>query len=91
MAKKKDIIKILNSNSRDNLSGLTGDNLEVGELALITEADYERLYCKNNDNEIVPIHRIADAGEIVVPFIAEPCTYTTTGASQSVQLINKQE
>ena len=37
----------MNSDSRNNLSGLTPDMLEVGELALITEADYERLYCKN--------------------------------------------
>ena len=81
----------MNSDSRNKLSGLTGDNLEVGELALITEADYERLYCKNNDGEVVPIHRIADAGEIVVPFVAEPCTFTTTGTSQNVRLINKQE
>ena len=91
MTKKKDIIKIMNSDSRNNLSGLTSDKLEVGELALITEADYERLYCKNNDGEVVPIHRIADAGEIVVPFVAEPCTFTTTRASQNVKLINKQE
>ena len=88
---KKDIIKIMNSDSREKLSGLTPDMLEVGELALITEADYERLYCKNVNDEIVPIHRIADAGEIVVPFVAEPCTFTTTGASQNVRLINKQE
>ena len=79
----------MNSDSRNKLSGLTGDNLEVGELALITEADYERLYCKNNDGEVVPIHRIADAGEIVVP--KEPLVYTTTGASQSVKLINNQQ
>ena len=90
MAKKKDIIKILNSNSRDNLSGLTGDNLEVGELALITEADYERLYCKNNDGEVVPIHRILDAGEIEIPK-QDYLVYTTTGASQSVQLIYNQQ
>ena len=88
---KKDIIKILNSDSREKLSGLTADLLEVGELALITETDYERLYCKNNDNEIVPIHRVLDAGEIVVSFIAEPCTFITTNESQSVNLINKKE
>ena len=88
---KKDIIKIMNSDSRNNLSGLTSDTLETGELALITENDYERLYCKNNDGDVVPIHRIADAGEIVIPFVAEPCTFTTTGASESVQLIYKQE
>ena len=81
----------MNSDSRNKLSGLTSDKLETGELALITENDYERLYCKNNDGEVVPIHRIADAGEIVVPFVAEPCTFTTTGASQSVRLINNQE
>ena len=67
MAKKKDIIKILNSNSRDNLSGLTSDKLEVGELALITETNYERLYCKNSNDEVVPIHRIFDGGEIEIP------------------------
>ena len=55
MEKKKDIIKILNSNSRDNLSGLTSDKLEVGELALITETNYERLYCKNSNGDVVPI------------------------------------
>ena len=88
---KKDIIKIMNSDSREKLSGLTPDMLEVGELALITEADYERLYCKNNNNEVVPIHRIFDGGEIEMPFVAEPCTFTTTGASQSVQLIYMQE
>ena len=88
---KKDIIKIMNSDSRNNLSGLTSDTLETGELALITENNYERLYCKNNSGDVVPIHRIADAGEIVIPFVAEPCTFTTTGASQNVRLINKQE
>ena len=86
---KKDIIKFLSSDSREKLSGLTADSLEVGELALITEADYERLYCKNVNDEIVPIHRILDAGEIVVP--KEPLVYTTTGTSQSVQLINRQQ
>ena len=88
---KKDIIKFMSSDSREKLSGLTPEMLEVGELALITEADYERLYCKNSGGEVVPIHTIVDAGEIVVPFIAEPCTFTTTGASQSIKLINKQE
>ena len=88
---KKDIIKFLSSDSREKLSGLTPDMLEVGELALITETDYERLYCKNVNDEIVPIHRILNAGEIVAPFIAEPCTFTTTGTSQNVRLINKQE
>lgn len=44
---KKDVIKILNSNSRDNLVNLNSENLQTGELALITETDYERLYCKN--------------------------------------------
>ena len=67
MAKKKDIIKILNSNSRDNLSGLTPDKLEVGELALITETNYERLYCKNSNGDVVPIHRRFDGGEIEMP------------------------
>lgn len=67
MAKKKDIIKILNSNSRDNLSGLTSDKLEIGELALITETNYERLYCKNSNDEVVPIHRRFDGGEIEMP------------------------
>ena len=67
MAKKKDIIKILNSNSRDNLSGLTSDKLEIGELALITETNYERLYCKNSNGDVVPIHRIFDGGEIEMP------------------------
>ena len=86
---KKDIIKFLTSDSREKLSGLTADSLEVGELALITEADYERLYCKNVNDEIVPIHRILDAGEIEMP--KEYLVYTTTGASQSVRLINKQE
>ena len=27
----------------------------------------------------------------IEPFVAEPCTYTTTGASQSIKLINYQE
>lgn len=60
---KKDIIKILNSNSRDNLVNLNSENLQTGELALITETDYERLYCKNSNNEIVPIHTRVDGGE----------------------------
>ena len=88
---KKDIIKIMNSDSRNNLSGLTSDTLETGELALITENNYERLYCKNNSGDVVPIHRIADAGEIVIPFVAEPCTFTTTRANESVTLINYQK
>ena len=59
---KKDVIKILNSNSRDNLVNLNSENLQTGELALITETDYERLYCNAND-EIVPIHTRVDGGE----------------------------
>ena len=86
---KKDIIKIMNSDSRNNLSGLTPDMLEVGELALITEADYERLYCKNVNDEIVPIHRTIDCGEIETP--KEYLVYTTTGTSESIQLIYKQQ
>ena len=43
------------------------------------------------NDEIVPIHRILNAGEIVAPFIAEPCTFTTTGTSQNVRLINNQQ
>lgn len=61
---KKDIIKILNSNSRDNLVNLTAENLQTGELALITENNYERLYCKNANDEIVPIHTRVDGGEL---------------------------
>ena len=87
---KKDIIKIMNSDSRNNLSGLTPDMLEVGELALITEADYERLYCKNVNDEIVPIHRTIDCGEIEIPK-QDYLTYTTTGASENVKLIAHQE
>lgn len=60
---KKDVIKILNSNSRDNLANLNQDNMQTGELALITETNYERLYCKNANNEIVPIHTRVDGGE----------------------------
>lgn len=52
---KKDIIKIMNADSRNKLSGLTPDMLEVGELALITESDYERLYCKNANDEFLII------------------------------------
>ena len=80
----------MSSDSREKLSGLTPDMLEVGELALITENNYERLYCKNNDGEVVPIHRIFDAGEIEIPK-QDYLVYTTTGASQSVKLINMQE
>ena len=87
---KKDIIKFLNSDSREKLSGLTPEMLETGELALITETGYERLYCKNVNDEIVPIHRILDSGEIELPK-QDYLTYTTTGTSQSVQLINNQE
>ena len=86
---KKDIIKIMNSDSREKLSGLTPDMLEVGELALITETDYERLYCKNVNDEIVPIHRTIDCGEIETP--KEYLVYTTTGTSESIQLIYKQQ
>ena len=89
MRKKKDIIKFINSNNRNSLSGLTSDILETGELALITEKNYERLYCKNNEGNVVPIHRRLDAGEIEMP--KEYLVYTTTGASESVQLIYKQE
>ena len=79
----------MNSDSREKLSGLTPEMLEVGELALITEADYERLYCKNNDGEVVPIHRTVDCGEIEMP--KEYLVYRTTGTNQSVQLIYKRE
>ena len=85
---KKDIIKIMNADSRDKLSGLTPEMLEVGELALITETDYERLYCKNVNDEIVPIHRTIDCGEIEPP--KEYWVYTTR-ASQGVKLMHKQE
>ena len=32
-----------------------------------------------------------DAGEIAVPFIAEPCTFTTIDAIQRIKIINNQE
>ena len=86
---KKDIIKIMNADSREKLSGLTPEMLEVGELALITETDYERLYCKNVDDEIVPIHRTINCGEIEPP--KEYWVYTTTSSNEGIKLINQQE
>lgn len=42
-------------------------HFKLGELALIRETNYERLYCKNTNNEIVPIHRIMGCGEFETP------------------------
>lgn len=60
-----DIIKIKNSDLKANIEKLTPDSLQPGEMALIREVDNERLYIKNTDNEITPIHRVVDAGEFV--------------------------
>ena len=48
----------------DNAS-LVSDFL-FGETVLCYEDGRERLYCKNTENEIVPIHKNADCGEIVI-------------------------
>ena len=85
---KKDIIKIKNTSNRANLSNLTSDTLEVGELALVTEKNYERLYCKNSNGDVVPIHRIADAGEIEIPNYADICVADTTNGNSLLIIKN---
>lgn len=74
-----DIIKIKSSDKKENINNLTPELLDIGELALVRESNYERLYCKNTDNEIVPIQRIVNAGEIYIPLPTIQTEWIDTG------------
>ena len=53
--------------TEDVITNITSDKILTGEVVLINESGKERLWTKNSNNEIVPIHRILDGEEITVP------------------------
>ena len=53
--------------TEDVITNITSDKILTGEVVLINESGKERLWTKNNNNEIVPIHRILNGEEITVP------------------------
>ena len=52
--------------TEDVITNVTSDKILTGEVVLINETGKERLWTKNSNNEIVPIHRILNGEEIVV-------------------------
>ena len=52
--------------TEDVITNITSDKVLTGEIVLINESGKERLWTKNSNNEIVPIHRILNGEEIVV-------------------------
>ena len=52
--------------TEDVITNVTSDKILTGEVVLINETGKERLWTKNSNNEIVPIHRILDGEEITV-------------------------
>ena len=68
---------LLKRASEENVitDNLQADSVLHGELILSLEKDKEKLYTKNSNNEIVQIHRVANAGEIeYTPPVQEPFT-----------------
>ena len=68
---------LLKRSSEENIitENLQADSVLHGELILSLEKDKEKLYTKNSNNEIVQIHRVANAGEIeYTPPVQEPFT-----------------
>ena len=61
----KDII-LFKRSTEDVITNITSDKVLTGEVVLINESGKERLWTKNSNNEIVPIHRILNGEEIVV-------------------------
>ena len=61
---KKDIILLKRTSDGSIIDSLTGNELLTGELLLCYEKDGERLYAKNADGIIVPIHHVIDGEEI---------------------------
>ena len=53
--------------TEDVITNITSDKILTGEVVLINETGKERLWTKNSNNEIVPIHRILNGEEITVP------------------------
>ena len=52
--------------TEDVITNITSDKILTGEVVLINESGKERLWTKNSNNEIVPIHRILNGEEIVI-------------------------
>ena len=61
----KDII-LFKRSTEDVITNITSDKVLTGEVVLINESGKERLWTKNSNNEIVPIHRILNGEEIVI-------------------------
>ena len=61
---KKDIILLKRTSDGSIIDSLTGNELLTGELLLCYEKEGERLYAKNSDGIIVPIHHVIDGEEI---------------------------
>ena len=57
-----DRIIIKNTDLEANLENVQAADVLNGEILLVRETDKERLYCKNSDGEISPIHRFWNAG-----------------------------
>ena len=67
MAKLKDIILLKRANQESIITeNLLPEDVLNGEVILCYEEGKERLYCKNTDGVIVPLHSIWNGGEIIV-------------------------
>ena len=67
MATLKDIILLKRANKESIITeNLLPEDVLTGEVILCYEDGKERLYCKNTDGVIVPLHRIWNGEEIIV-------------------------
>ena len=67
MATLKDIILLKRANQETIITeNLLPEDVLTGEVILCYEDGKERLYCKNTDGVIVPLHRIWNGEEIIV-------------------------
>ena len=65
----KDIILFKRSNQESIITeNLLPEDILEGEVVLCYEKDKERLYCKNKDGIITPIHRVLDGEDIEIAY-----------------------
>lgn len=65
----KDIILFKRSNQESIITeNLLPEDILEGEVVLCYEKDKERLYCKNKDGNITPIHRVLDGEDIEIAY-----------------------
>ena len=61
---QQDIILFKRTSEETVVENVSSENVLTGEIIIVTEPDKERIWTKNTDNEVVPLHSTYDGGEI---------------------------